>query len=217
MRSKEESHDYRYFPDPDLPPLRFDAERVRLLEAELPELPAQRIIRLMEEHDLDGRDVEVLIATRSLADYFEALVTVVGDANAAANWVKGPLLKEANRLQVPVDDLGITPGDLGDLIGLVEDGTVSGSMGRKVLGQMIDSGEKAREIIEKEGLSQVQDSDELTAWVDSVMGENPEEVDRYRSGETRLMGYFVGQTMQKSLGRADPKALSALLRGRLDQ
>ena len=217
MRSKEESHDYRYFSDPDLPPLRFDAERVRLLEAELPELPAQRIIRLMEEHDLDGRDVEVLIATRSLADYFEALVTVVGDANAAANWVKGPLLKEANRLQVPVDDLGITPGDLGDLIGLVEDGTVSGSMGRKVLGQMIDSGKKAREIIEKEGLSQVQDSDELTAWVDSVMGENPEEVDRYRSGETRLMGYFVGQTMQKSLGRADPKALSALLRGRLDQ
>ena len=87
MRSKEESHDYRYFPDPDLPPLRFDAERVRLLEAELPELPAQRIIRLMEEHDLDGRDVEVLIATRSLADYFEALVTVVGDAKAAANWV----------------------------------------------------------------------------------------------------------------------------------
>ena len=217
MRSKEESHDYRYFPDPDLPPLRFDAERVRLLEAELPELPAQRIIRLMEEHDLDGRDVEVLIATRSLADYFEALVTVVGDAKAAANWVKGPLLKEANRLQVPVDDLGITPGDLGDLIGLVEDGTVSGSMGRKVLGQMIDSGEKAREIIEKEGLSQVQDSDELIAWVDSVIGENPEEVDRYRSGETRLMGYFVGQTMQKSLGRADPKALSALLRGRLDQ
>ncbi|HAB30802.1 MAG TPA: Asp-tRNA(Asn)/Glu-tRNA(Gln) amidotransferase GatCAB subunit B, partial [Gemmatimonadetes bacterium] len=113
MRSKEESHDYRYFPDPDLPPLRFDAERVRLLEAELPELPAQRIIRLMEEHDLDGRDVEVLIATRSLADYFEALVTAVGDAKAAANWVKGPLLKEANRLQVPVDDLGITPGDLG--------------------------------------------------------------------------------------------------------
>jgi aspartyl-tRNA(Asn)/glutamyl-tRNA(Gln) amidotransferase subunit B len=217
MRSKEESHDYRYFPDPDLPPLRFDAERVRLLEAELPELPAQRIIRLMEEHDLDGRDVEVLIATRSLADYFEALVAVVGDAKAAANWVKGPLLKEANRLQLPVDDLGITSGDLGDLIGLVEDGTVSGSMGRKVLGQMIDSGKKAREIIEKEGLSQVQDSDELTAWVDSVMEENPEEVDRYRSGETRLMGYFVGQTMQKSRGRADPKALSALLRGRLDQ
>jgi aspartyl-tRNA(Asn)/glutamyl-tRNA(Gln) amidotransferase subunit B len=130
--------------------------------------------------------------------------------------VKGPLLKEANRLQLPVDDLGITSGDLGDLIGLVEDGTVSGSMGRKVLGQMIDSGKTAREIIEKEGLSQVQDSDELNAWVDAVMEENSEEVERYRSGETRLMGYFVGQTMQKSRGRADPKAISALLRGRLE-
>jgi aspartyl-tRNA(Asn)/glutamyl-tRNA(Gln) amidotransferase subunit B len=217
MRSKEESHDYRYFPDPDLPPLRFDAGRIRRLEAALPELPAQRRKRLMEEHDLDGRDVDVLIASRSLADYFEALVTVVGVAKAAANWVKGPLLQEANRLQLTVDDLGILPADFGELIGLVEDGTVSGSMGRKVLGQMADSGKTAREIIETEGLSQVQDSDELNAWVDAVMEENSEEVERYRSGETRLMGYFVGQTMRKSAGRADPKALSALLRGRLEQ
>ena len=217
MRSKEESHDYRYFPDPDLPPVRFDAERIRRLEAELPELPAQRRIRLMEEHDLDGRDVEVLIASRSLADYFEVLVTVVGQAKAAANWVKGPLLKEANRVQRSVENLGITPQGLAELIGLVDDGTVSGSMGRRVLGQMVDSGKTAREIIETEGLSQVQDSDELNAWVDAVIEENSDEVERYRSGETRLIGYFVGQTMRKSQGRADPKALSALLRGRLDK
>ena len=217
MRSKEESHDYRYFPDPDLPPVRFDAERIRRLEAELPELPAQRRIRLMEEHDLDGRDVEVLIASRSLADYFEVLVTVVGQAKAAANWVKGPLLKEANRVQRSVENLGITPQGLAELIGLVDDGTVSGSMGRRVLGQMVDSGKTAREIIETEGLSQVQDFDELNAWVDAVIEENSDEVERYRSGETRLIGYFVGQTMRKSQGRADPKALSALLRGRLDE
>ena len=217
MRSKEESHDYRYFPDPDLPPVRFDSERIRRLEAELPELPAQRRIRLMEEHDLDGRDVEVLIASRSLADYFEVLVTVVDQAKAAANWVKGPLLKEANRVQRSVENLGITPEGLAELIGLVDDGTVSGSMGRRVLGQMVDSGKTAREIIETEGLSQVQDSDELNAWVDAVIEENSDEVERYRSGETRLIGYFVGQTMRKSQGRADPKALSALLRGRLDE
>ena len=217
MRSKEESHDYRYFPDPDLPPVRFDAERIRRLEAELPELPAQRRIRLMEEHDLDGRDVEVLIASRSLADYFEVLVTVVGQAKAAANWVKGPLLKEANRVQRSVENLGITPQGLAELIGLVDDGTVSGSMGRRVLGQMVDSGKTAREIIETEGLSQVQDFDELNAWVDAVIEENSDEVERYRSGETRLMGYFVGQTMRKSQGRADPKALSPLLRSRLDK
>lgn len=216
MRSKEESHDYRYFPDPDLPPLRLDVERIRRLEAELPELPAQRLIRLMEKHGIEERDVEVLIASRSLADYFEALVAELGEAKAAVNWVKGPLLKEANRIQGSVDDLGISPHNLAALIELVEDGTVSGTMGRKVLGQMVDSGKSALEIVEAEGLSQVQDSDELNAWVDAVIEENAEEVDRYRSGETRLIGYFVGQIMQKSRGRADPKALSGLLRDRLD-
>ena len=217
MRSKEESHDYRYFPDPDLPPLRLEPERIRRLKAELPELPARRRLRLTEEHGLDGRDVEVLIASRSLVDYFEALVAVVGEAKAAANWVKGPLLKEANRVQRAVEDLGIPPLRLAELIGLVEDGTVSGTMGRRVLGQMVDSGKTAREIIETEGLSQVQDSDELNAWVEAVIEENSDEVERYRSGETRLMGYFVGQTMRKSQGRADPKALSPLLRSRLDK
>lgn len=217
MRSKEESHDYRYFPDPDLPPLRLDPERIRRLEAELPELPARRRTRLMEDLDLDRRDVEVLTASRSLADYFEALVAILGDANAAANWVKGPLLKEANRVQRSVEDLGISPPGLAELIRLVKDGTVSGTMGRRVLGQMVDGGKTAGEIIETEGLSQVQDSDELNAWVDAVLEENSDEVERYRSGETRLIGYFVGQTMQKSQGRADPKALSVLLRGRLDQ
>ena len=217
MRSKEESHDYRYFPDPDLPPLRLEPGRIRRLEAELPELPARRRTRLMEEHGLDGRDVEVLIASRSLADYFEDLVAVVGEAKATANWVKGPLLKEANRVQRSVEDLGLPPPGLAELIGLVEDGTVSGTMGRKVLGQMVDSGKTAREIIETEGLSQVQDSDELNAWVDAVIEENSDEVERYRSGETRLIGYFIGQTMRKSQGRADPKALSALLRRHLDE
>ncbi len=217
MRSKEESHDYRYFPDPDLPPLRLQPERIRGLEAELPELPARRRTRLMEEHRLDGRDVEVLIASRSLADYFEALVAIVGEAKPAANWIKGPLLKEANRVQRSVEDLRIPPRALADLMGLVDDGTVSGTMGRTVLGQMADSGKTARQIIETEGLTQVQDSDELNAWVEAVIEENSEEVERYRSGETRLIGYFVGQTMQKSRGRADPKALSALIRGRLDQ
>ena len=216
MRSKEESHDYRYFPDPDLPPLRLDPERIRRLEAKLPELPAQRRTRLIEEHQLDARDVDVLIASRSLADYFEDLVAVVGEAKTAANWVKGPLLKETNRVQRSVDDLGLSPSGLAELIGLVDDGTVSGTMGRKVLGQMIDSGKTAKDIIDAEGLSQVQDSDELNAWVDAVIEENTDEVERYRSGETKLIGYFVGQTMRKSQGRADPKALSALLRGRLD-
>jgi aspartyl-tRNA(Asn)/glutamyl-tRNA(Gln) amidotransferase subunit B len=216
MRSKEESHDYRYFPDPDLPPLELDVERIRRLEAELPELPAQRRTRLIREHGIDERDVEVLIASRFLADYFEAVVAELGEPQAAVNWVKGPLLKEANRVQRSVDDLGVPAPNLAALIKLVEDGTVSGTMGRKVLGQMVDSGRTALEIIEAEGLSQVQDSGELSAWVEVVIEENTEEVDRYRSGETRLIGYFVGQIMQKSRGRADPKALAGLLRGRLD-
>jgi aspartyl-tRNA(Asn)/glutamyl-tRNA(Gln) amidotransferase subunit B len=116
-----------------------------------------------------------------------------------------------------VEELELSPASLAELIGLVEDGTVSGTMGRKVLGQMVDSGKTAKEIIETEGLSQVQDSGELNAWVDAVIEENPDEVERYRSGEKRLIGFFVGQTMGKSQGRADPKALSALLQDRLEK
>lgn len=215
MRTKEESHDYRYFPDPDLPPLRLSRERIERLKKALPELPEERAKRLLEQLDVGEDDVEVLTSSRSLADFFEGVAARVEDAKVAANWVRGPLLREVNREKGSFSDLGLTPAGLAELIGLVEDGVISGGMGRTVLGRMIASGGTAREIVESEGLSQVQSSVELGAWIEGVMQESLKEVERYRSGETRLLGYFIGKVMQKSEGRADPKALSTLIRDRL--
>ena len=217
MRSKEESHDYRYFPDPDLPLLRLDADRVTRSREALPELPHERKSRLLEELALPEGDVEVLTSSRSLADYFEELASLLGNPKTASNWARGPLLKEANRVRRDIAGLGPTPADVAELISLVENGTLSGSMGRTVLGRMVDSGRRASEIVESEGLAQVQDTDELETWVDDVLAESPEEVERYRGGEAKLLGHFIGRVMQRSGGRADPKATGDLLRERLSR
>ena len=217
MRSKEESHDYRYFPDPDLPLLRLDADRVTRSREALPELPHERKSRLLEELALPEGDVEVLTSSRSLADYFEELASLLGNPKTASNWARGPLLKEANRVRRDIAGLGQTPADVAELISLVENGTLSGSMGRTVLGRMVDSGRRASEIVESEGLAQVQDTDELETWVDGVLAESPEEVERYRGGEAKLLGHFIGRVMQRSGGRADPKATGDLLRERLSR
>ena len=217
MRSKEESHDYRYFPDPDLPLLRLDADRVTRSREALPELPHERKSRLLEELALPEGDVEVLTSSRSLADYFEELASLLGNPKTASNWARGPLLKEANRVRRDIAGLGPTPADVAELISLVENGTLSGSMGRTVLGRMVDSGRRAPEIVESEGLAQVQDTDELETWVDGVLAESPEEVERYRGGEAKLLGHFIGRVMRRSGGRADPKATGDLLRERLSR
>lgn len=215
MRSKEESHDYRYFPDPDLLPLLIKSDRIESLRNSIPELPHKRKKRLIEKFDLSEEDVEVLTSSRSLADYFEDLVALVVNPRAASNWTRGPLLKEANRVHRDISVLGPEPYDVADLINLVENDTLSGSMGRTVLKRMVDSGRHALEIVETEGLAQVQDTDELEVWIDDVLAANPEEVARYLEGDTKLLGYFIGQIMQKSGGRADPKATSHLIKERL--
>ncbi len=217
MRSKEESHDYRYFPDPDLPLLRLYADRVTRSREALPELPHERRSRLLEELALPEGDVEVLTSSPSLADYFEELASLLGNPKTASNWARGPLLKEANRVRRDIAGLGPTPADVAELISLVENGTLSGSMGRTVLGRMVDSGRRAPEIVESEGLAQVQDTDELETWVDGVLAESPEEVERYRGGEAKLLGHFIGRVMRRSGGRADPKATGDLLRERLSR
>ncbi len=215
MRSKEESHDYRYFPDPDLPPLRAHPDRVARLRAGLPELPHERERRFVDEFALPDADVQVLTSSRALADYFEEVASLSGDAKTAANWIRGPILKESNRVRRDIAHLGPTPAEVAELIALVANDTLSGTMGRTVLGRMVDSGRPAPEIVAAEGLAQVQDTDELERWVEAVLAESPEEVERYREGEARLIGHFIGRVMQQSGARADPKATSELLRERL--
>jgi aspartyl-tRNA(Asn)/glutamyl-tRNA(Gln) amidotransferase subunit B len=211
MRSKEESHDYRYFPDPDLPPLVLERDEIETLQGDLPELPAARRSRFVSDHRLPDYDAGVLTASRATADYFEAVVDSGVSPKAASNWVMGPVLRAAKERGVEMDAFGVRAPSLAELIELVDTGTLSRNMGRTVLERMLESDRSAAEVVEREGLAQVSGQDQLAAWVDEVLTAHPEEATRYRDGETRLLGFFMGQVMKKSGGKADAQRLREIL------
>ncbi|MEX0980367.1 MAG: Asp-tRNA(Asn)/Glu-tRNA(Gln) amidotransferase subunit GatB [Gemmatimonadota bacterium] len=211
MRAKEESHDYRYFPEPDLPPLVVTDALVESVRAELPEFPEARRTRFIEAYGLPAYDAEVLTASRPVADFYEAVALLLPDPKVAANWVMGPVLQEANERGVTLAHFPVSPEGLAELVKLVENGTVSGSIGKKVLAKMIESGQRAPQIVAAEGLAQVSDVDRLEVWVLEAIEENAEEAERYREGEKKLVGFFMGQVMRKSGGKADPKRVGTLL------
>ncbi len=216
MRTKEESHDYRYFPEPDLPPLVVPAQRIEAIRSQLPELPAVRRARFEEAFSLPAYDAEVLTADRARADYYEAVATHVDDPKQASNWVMGPVLALAKDSTTGFAAFPVSPEDLVGLIELVRDGTVSRNVGKDVLKKMLDRGHSAAQVVADDGLAQVRDSDRLELWVDEVLAANPEEVSRFSDGERRLKGYFMGQVMKVSRGKADPGAVSRLLNQRLE-
>ncbi len=215
MRSKEESHDYRYFPEPDLPPLKLDRRRVDEARASLPELPAARRRRFSEQYGLPVYDAGVLTASRATADFFEALAGAGTDAKAASNWVMGPLMELANQRGGEVSVLPVTAEGMAELLALVADGTISHRSGKDVLALMTESDRSATKIVEVEGMAQVADEGLLEAWIQEVITAHPDEVRRYREGEHKLFGFFVGRVMRASQGKADPKRVNGLLKTRL--
>ncbi|HEX6588037.1 MAG TPA: Asp-tRNA(Asn)/Glu-tRNA(Gln) amidotransferase subunit GatB [Longimicrobiales bacterium] len=214
MRSKEESHDYRYFEEPDLPPLVLSRETIEEIRASLSELPAARERRFRDEYGLPAYDAGVLTAERDVADWFEAAARASGDAKAASNWVMTEVLAWANTHAKPVSDVPVTPDGLAELIRLVGDGTISSTAAKKVFASMVETGRGAKQIVEAEGLAQVSDESALERWVDEVLAANPDEAARYAAGEMKLTGFFMGQIMKKSGGKADPKAVSRILQQR---
>ena len=215
MRSKEESHDYRYFPDPDLPPLALSRADVEAARGGLPELPRERRARFERAHALSSYDAGVLTQSRAAADYFEAVVAAGLVAKTAANWVMGPLQALMNERAETPSDFGVRPEVLGELIGLVADGTISEASGKTVLSILAAEGGTPADIVRAKGLTQIRDDGQLDAWVRSVVDEHPAEVARYRGGEAKLVGFFVGQVMKRSGGKADPKRVNELLRAAL--
>jgi len=215
MRSKEESHDYRYFADPDLPALVVDRAEIERIRTGLPELPAARARRFREQYGLPAYDAGVLTATRELADYYEVVAARAGDPKAASNWVMTEVLGWLNHRQCALSDLRVPPEALAELIRMVAKGTISATMGRRVFVRMAETGRTAPDIVEAEGLAQVSDEAQIEQWVDEVLAAHPAEIERYRAGEERLFGFFMGEVMKKSRGRADPKRAAAILRGRL--
>jgi len=219
QRSKEEANDYRYFPEPDLPPLRPSADWVARLRATLPELPAQRRVRYVHELGLSAYDAGVLTADVALAGYFDALVAAGVGAKHAANWVTGEfsrLLNQHAAAGLRADRVALAPASLAELIGEVEAGRVSGTNAKAVLAAVFETGESPRAVIEREGLGQVTDTGAIGAEIDAVIGEFPDQVAEYRSGKQQVFGFLVGQVMKRSAGRADARLVNEELRRRLE-
>jgi aspartyl-tRNA(Asn)/glutamyl-tRNA(Gln) amidotransferase subunit B len=214
MRVKEESHDYRYFPEPDLPPLDLrtygiDLERERQT---LPELPAARQRRFQDRYQIPAYDAGVLTATRTVADYYEAVVAAGAPPKESANWVMGSALADLNEHHA---GLRVTPARLAHLIGLVVRGTLSYQAGKRVFEEMTAAPDAPETIAQRLGLVQVGDAEQLGAWVGQVLEGNASEVRRYRGGEEKLLAFFTGQVMKASRGKADPKRVQEILRERL--
>jgi aspartyl-tRNA(Asn)/glutamyl-tRNA(Gln) amidotransferase subunit B len=216
MRSKEESHDYRYFPDPDLLPLKLTEERVARLKAELPELPDAKHARFVADFGLKPDDAAILVAESDRAAFFEKIAEG-RDAKRAANWVVGTIIGALNKSGGNLADLGVTPDQVGSLIDFEANGTISGRIAKQVFETMVETGEDAATIIKEQGLEQVSDSGALEAEVDKVIAANPGQVADFKAGKDKLMGFFVGQVMKATQGKANPQAVNEIIKKKLTE
>ena len=215
MRSKEEAHDYRYFPEPDLPPLIVSSEFIESVRQEMPELPESRRNRFIQEYDLSFADASQLISERSLADYFEDTVKTCGNARGAANWIRSELLRELEAVGLSAAESPVAPEKLGALIRLIDEGKISGKQGKDVLVEMFKRGKDADAIITEQGLVQLSDTGEIDSLIDEVIAANPDPLASYRAGKETLFGFFVGQVIKASKGKANPKIVNERLRAKL--
>ena len=216
MRSKEEAHDYRYFPEPDLPPLVVTSERRQQVAAALPELPEARRERFIAEYKLPAYDAAVLTESRPLADYFEAVARAAGSPKAASNWVMGEVLRTLKAGGGTIERVGVSAEALAGLIRLVDAGTISNTTAKAVFEQMDGTGRAAADIVAEQGLAQVSDDGVLSGVVRGVLDAHADAVQQYRSGKKAAFGYLVGEAMKASSGQADPRRLSQLLRAALE-
>jgi aspartyl-tRNA(Asn)/glutamyl-tRNA(Gln) amidotransferase subunit B len=214
MRSKEEAHDYRYFPDPDVLPLVLDPEWVARLRAELPELPDTKKARFVSAYGLSPEDAGVLVSEKETAQFFERAATR-RDPKTAANWVMGDLFGALNRLGIGIEQSPVSAEQLGSLIDLIGDGTISGRLAKDVFAEMVASGADPGAIVEAKGLRQVTDSAAIEAVIDTVLAAQADKVAEYRAGRDKLYGFFVGQIMRATEGKANPRLVNELLRKKL--
>jgi aspartyl-tRNA(Asn)/glutamyl-tRNA(Gln) amidotransferase subunit B len=215
MRSKEDAHDYRYFPEPDLVPLRISEKWLADVRSAMPELPSAKRKRFIESYGLSEYDTDVLTQSRATGEYYDEVVSVSKDAKAAANWVMGDLAALLKGAGKAIDESPVSAGNLGELLKLIAGGELSGKLGKEVLAKMFESGEAAAAIMEREGLRQISDSGALGKIVDEVIAANPKQVEQYRSGKVAVIGFLVGQVMKQSRGQANPAAVNDLLKARL--
>ena len=215
MRGKEEAHDYRYFPDPDLLPLVIDDEWIQTIKKSLPELPDEKKKRFMAQYGLPSYDAALLTSDRDLADYFEKCVGIFSHPKQVSNWVMGALLGLLNTLDKSIDDSPVSPDNLARLLALVEDGVISGKIAKTIFDEMGHTGKPANQIVEEKGLVQITDTDALENVISDIIDRHPKEVEAFQNGKTKLLGFFVGQVMKATKGKANPKLVNEIIKQKL--
>ena len=215
MRGKEEAHDYRYFPDPDLVPLFIDDGWIKEMESGLPELPMERRKRFVADYQIPEYDAGVLTSTKALAEYYEACVQAFAEPKTVSNWVMGELLGALNTDGRDITDCPVTPSGLGEMLRLIKDGTISGKIAKTVFEEMYRTGEAPSRIVEAKGLVQVTDTGVIEETIDHVLKADPDLLEAYRQGKEKLFGHFVGQVMKETRGKANPKLVNELLKKKL--
>jgi len=215
MRSKEEAHDYRYFPEPDLPPLIISTGFIERVRASMPELPEARRKRFMEQYGLSFSDASQLTSERSLADYYEQAAETSGNPRATANWLRSELLRELEAAGLQASASPVAPTQLGALLRMIDEEKISGKQGKDVLIEMFRSGRGAASIVEEQGLVQLSDTSEIDWIIDETLAANPKQLAGYRAGKEALFGFFVGQVMKASKGKANPKVVNDRLREKI--
>lgn len=216
MRGKEEAHDYRYFPDPDLVPIIINRVWVDDIKKSLPELPDEKKERFIKEYALSVYDAGVLTSSRELADYFEQCLSIYTHPKQVGNWVMGPLLGMLNAENKTIDESNVTAENLAGLLLMIDDGTISGKIAKTVFDEMAKTGKPPKEIVQEKGLVQVTDESAIQEAVSTVISHHKDEVEAYKNGKTKLLGFFVGQVMQETKGKANPKIVNDLLKKKLD-
>ncbi|MGC8493175.1 MAG: Asp-tRNA(Asn)/Glu-tRNA(Gln) amidotransferase subunit GatB [Syntrophobacteraceae bacterium] len=211
MRGKEEANDYRYFPDPDLVPVVVDEEWIREIRSNLPELPEAKRERFVSQYGLPLYDAQMLTSSRPLADYFETAAKEFAQPKLVSNWIMSELLRELNRNDREIEACPVPPQHLADLLRLLDSGVISGKIAKAVFEEMFASGKSAQSIVDEKGLVQVSDQTALEAAIDQVLSENPGEVSQFRAGKEKLLGFFVGQVMKKTRGKANPQIVNEIL------
>jgi aspartyl-tRNA(Asn)/glutamyl-tRNA(Gln) amidotransferase subunit B len=215
MRGKEEAHDYRYFPDPDLVPLRVDETWIEEVRKGLPELPDQKKERFVKDYQIPEYDAEILTSTKAMANYYEECVRLFPEPKTVSNWMMGDLLKELKRDEREIDQCPVTPKHLSEMLDMIKKGTISGKIAKDVFGEMYKTGDRPEKIVKEKGWVQILDGGEIEGVIDRIIAANPKLVEDYRSGKEKLFGYFVGEVMKATKGKANPKLLNDLLKKKL--
>lgn len=215
MRSKEEAHDYRYFPEPDLVPVEIDDAWIARVKNELPELPAARKARLMREKGLVDYDAENIVATKAMAEYFDEAAKHTDDAKGIANWMLGDVSAYLNSENVTIEEFPIAPANLGEMVNLINKGVLSSKLAKKVFAEMLKTNKEPQVLVKELGLEQISDEGAIVKIVEETLAENPQSIADYKAGKDRALGFLVGQIMKKSRGKANPEMVNALLKERM--